>query len=222
MRLATARTPDGDELALCVSGADYTIRIGGRELMSSRAHCSEEGLAELACAELTGTAPRVLVGGLGLGYTLRAALDCLPEAAKLSVVELVPEIVEWVRGPLAHLAGSALDDARVSIVVGDVAEAIEREAAGSGLDALLLDVDNGPGALARPANAGLYDAAGLAAAYTALRPEGGLAVWSAEPDPGLYRRLEDAGFSAEIHRIGARGEPADPAHIVYVGRKATR
>jgi spermidine synthase len=197
-----ARAPDGAELVLARRGDEWVVRAGGRVLMSSRAHGSEEALAELALARVA-AARAVLVGGLGLGFTLRAALDRLPADARVIAVELVPEVVRWNRGPLAELSGRALDDPRVRLQQGDVGARIA-EARGA-WDAILLDVDNGPAALAHRANRGLYGGRGVRACRDALRPGGVLAVWSAGPDERYRARLEDAGFAVEERTVPARG-----------------
>jgi len=180
------------ELVLYRRGGEYVIRVDGRELMSSRAHGSEEAMATLACRSL-GPSSRVLVGGLGLGYTVRAALDSLPADAELVVAEIAPAVVEWNRGPLAHLAGRPLDDPRVTVHGADVAALLR---AGKRYDAILLDVDNGPAALTRKANQALYGDSGVATAKAALRPGGVFAVWSSDPDRRFTSRLRRAGFSS--------------------------
>jgi spermidine synthase len=210
-----ARAPDGVELVLARRDREWVVRAGGRVLMSSRAHASEEALARLALAR----APRpreVLVGGLGLGFTLRAALDLLPADARVVVAELVPAVVAWNRGPVAELAGRPLDDRRVRVEAADVAVVAARSA--GRLDALLLDVDNGPSALAHAANDRLYGAAGLAALRDALRPGGVLAVWSAGADPRFVARLGRAGFRAEAHAVP--GAPGARRDAVVVGVRA--
>ena len=190
-------------LILSQHDAEFVIRVGPRTLMSSRTHGTEELLAELACARIAERAgARLLVGGLGMGFTLAAALRHLPAGARVAVAELIPALVEWNRGPLAHLAGRPLDDPRVSVHAADVADMI-REAR-DGFDAILLDVDNGPDGLTRASNDWLYSPAGLSAAYRALRGRGILGVWSVAPDPRFTRRLGDAGFAAEAHVARAR------------------
>ncbi|HSD22289.1 MAG TPA: hypothetical protein VLC54_19725, partial [Anaeromyxobacter sp.] len=189
-----ARAPDGAELVLARRGDEWAVRAAGHVLMTSRAHGSEEALAAKALARAA--APRdVLVGGLGLGFTLRAALDRLPPGARVIVAELVPALVAWNRGLVAHLAGRPLDDPRVRVAPGDVLERIAGSA--GAFDAILLDVDNGPAALAHPANDRLYGEAGVRACHTALRRRGVLAVWSAGQDARYLARLERAGFTAE-------------------------
>ncbi len=198
--LGRTRTPDGTELTLAQHTSEYAIRANGQSLMSSRMHASEEALALLGCGRArTLTRPRILVGGLGMGFTLRQALDCLPVTARVLVVELVPDLVVWNRGPLGALANHPLDDPRVRVEEGDVAATI-RSSPGQ-FDAILLDVDNGPVALTSSSNAALYDRHGVAAARAALRPGGVLAVWSARDDPQFERRLRTAGFSVQRTRV---------------------
>lgn len=213
--LARATTPAGAELVLARRGDEHVIRVDGRVLMSSRQHGSEEEMAHLACERLQSrTAPRVLIGGLGLGFTLRAALDCLPPTAELVVGELVPALVEWNRGLLAPLAGSPLSDARVRVVEGDVAALIA--GARAEFDAILLDVDNGPSALTSPANARLYGPSGLRAARRALRAQGLLCLWSAGPDEAFAARLRESGFSVEVAQAGARGPTGGTRHVLFL------
>ncbi|ABS25933.1 spermidine synthase [Anaeromyxobacter sp. Fw109-5] len=208
-----ARAPDGAELVLARRGEEWAVRAAGRVLMTSRAHGSEEALAAEALGRVA--APRdVLVGGLGLGFTLRAALDRLPRGARVVVAELVPALVAWNRGLIGHLAGRPLDDPRVQVAEGDV---LGRLAADAAWDAILLDVDNGPAALAHPANDRLYGEAGVRACHRALRPGGALAVWSAGQDPRYLARLERAGFAAEAVVAPARGPSGGMRHAVFVG-----
>jgi spermidine synthase len=215
--LGRARAPDGTELVLYHRDGSYQIRVDGLELMSSRAHGSEEALAKLACAEIAGRrAPRVLIGGLGLGYTLRAALDALPAAAEVTVVEFFAAVVEWGRGPLADLAGRPLDDARVRVVVGDVLR--ELATATAAYDAIVLDVDNGPAALTLESNERLYRGVGLASVAAALLPRGVLAVWSADPDPAFSRRLRCAGFAVRSEAVRARLSKG-PRHTIFIARR---
>ena len=195
----------GEELPLILwqHGHEFVIRIGPLALMSSLAHGSEEALAERACRRIAARgSARVVVGGLGMGFTLAAALRELPPTASVLVAELIPALVEWNRGPLADLAGRPLDDPRVVVREGDVAEVIRGAAAS--LDALLLDVDNGPNGLTRSSNNWLYSHTGLRAAFRVLRGEGVLGVWSVAPDPGFTRRLIEAGFHVEEALIRAR------------------
>jgi spermidine synthase len=217
--LDTAKIPGSKgELRLLQRGAEFSIRLGTTELMNSRLHGSEEELARLACDRVKARArPRILVGGLGMGFTLRAALDLLGADARLEVVELVPAVVSWNRGPLAHLSGDGLSDARVSVQEGDVARAIG--AGDAAYDAILLDVDNGPAGLTRGANDRLYNLPGLGAALAALRPGGILAVWSAAPEPKFVERLRKAGFAVEEVRVRARGARGGARHIIWIATR---
>lgn len=197
---------------------EFSIQISGQtsELMNSRMHASEDALAELACAAITGTQqPHVLVGGLGMGFTLAAALRALGPSARITVAELVPEVVDWNRGPLGECAGRPLEDRRTHVHVGDVAELLRR---GAGTyDAVLLDVDNGPEGMTHHGNDWLYSPPGLEAARRSLRPGGVLAVWSATPDTRFTARLRQAGFRPEVHTIRAR--PGKGArHTVWLAR----
>ncbi len=216
-----ARTPDGGEVLLTVRDGIYTLRVDGRELMSSRAHGSEEALAELTCAAIRRRrAPRVLVGGLGMGYTLRAALDRLAADAWVCVAELMVAVVAWNRGPLAELARRPLDDRRVHAAAIDVVDALEGAASRGGLlDAVLLDVDNGPEPLTLPANRRLYDTQGVDLVRRALRPGGVLGLWSADPEPRYERRLSRSGFRVEVHRRRARGAGSGPQHVIYLAQR---
>ena len=219
--LATATVPDTDrELRLYRSGALYSIKMMGRgDLMNSRQHGSEAALATLACERMRPAGrPRMLVGGLGMGFTLRAALDALDERARVVVAELVPEVVAWNHEHLGALAGHPLDDPRTEVHVGDVAELLR--APGEGFDAVLLDVDNGPEAILRRENDWLYGRAGLHAAGRALRPGGVLAIWSASPDRTFSRRLLEAGFSIEEHRVRPHRAGKGGRHHIWVGRPA--
>jgi len=191
------------ELVLWQRDTEFVIRLGPHALMSSAAHGSEEALAEAACARLAGRAgARVLVGGLGMGFTLAAALRSLPADARVEVAELVPAVVEWNRGPLAHLAGRPLEDPRAGVVTADVADRIR--SARPAWDAILLDVDNGPDGLTVATNDRLYSDAGLRAAHAALRAGGVLGVWSVQPDAAFTDRLARAGFAVEEQRVRAR------------------
>ena len=209
-----ARVPDGSEMVLARRGDEWVVRASGRVLMTSRTHGSEEALAELALQRVA--RPRaVLVGGLGLGYTLRAALDRLAPDARVVVAELVPELVEWNRGPVAALAGRPLDDPRVRLAVGDVADRIA-EARGA-FDAILLDVDNSPSSMVMAGNDRLYGDRGVRACRRALRTGGVLAVWSAGTDPRYLARLRRAGFEAEERIVPARGQ-AGVRHFLFLAR----
>jgi len=209
--LDTAQVPGGGELRLFQRGAEFSIMLGANELMNSRLSGSEEALAEQACDRI-GARPgvRMLIGGLGMGFTLRAALARLPGDAEVAVAEIVPAVIAWARGPMATLHGGSLSDPRTRIVEGDVAAAI----AEGGWDAILLDVDNGPDGLSRPGNDRLYGAAGLARARVALRPGGVLAVWSAAPSKAFARRLDEAGFA--VDEVVARATRKGGArHVIW-------
>ena len=206
-------------MRLTVRDREYVIHVNGDTLMSSRMHGSEEALATLACEHArTSARPRVLVGGLGMGFTLRATLDLLPADASVTVAELIPAVVEWNHGPLAPLAGRPLDDRRVRIRSGEDVGFTLRANPG-GFDAVLLDVDNGPAAFTEAANHGLYDNAGVAAAYTALRAQGTLAVWSAWNDRKFEQRLRFHGFDARAERVRARLSRGGRWHTIFVGVK---
>lgn len=196
VHLDTAKVPGGDELKLMRRGNEFSILAGSVTLMNSRMSGSEIVLAQLACDRLRGRRNcAMLIGGYGMGFTLRAALSALGRDAKVTVAELVPEVVEWARGPMAELTAGCLDDPRVGIRKDDVGEVIASSRAR--FDAILLDVDNGPDGLSRAANDRLYTPHGLQAARNALRPKGLLAVWSAAPDKAFHRRLVHAGFAVE-------------------------
>ena len=215
--IGTAEVPGGDELRLYRRGDDFIIAIDRNELMSSRMSGSEEALATMTCDRLRSpNAASLLIGGYGMGFTLRAALATLGPDAKIAVAELVPGIIEWARGPMAELAAGCLDDPRAELVLGDVAKAIG--AATRRYDAILLDVDNGPDGLTREANEGLYSAAGLATAKAALRPGGILAIWSAAPDARFTRRLTAAGFQVEEVGVRARSNGKGPRHVIWFAR----
>lgn len=215
--LATATVPGGGEaLRLFRRGADFMIVLDRNELMNSRMRGSEEALATMTIDRLGTRDAHVLVGGYGMGFTLRAALGELSAAGKVTVVELVPEIIAWAKDEMAALTGDCLDDPRVAVVIGDVAAAI---AAGKAYDAILLDVDNGPDGLTRAANDRLYSARGLAAAKAALRPGGILAVWSAAPDRHFARRLGDAGFAVDEIALAARPNGKGPRHVIWFAAK---
>jgi len=195
--IGSARLPESrEELRLYRRGGEFSIRFAAGELMNSRAHESEDALADLACAKIADRPkPRVLVGGLGMGFTAAAVLKHLGAAGRVVVAELAPAVVEWNRGPLAELAGRPLQDARLRVREIDVGRVI-REAP-QAYDAILLDVDNGPGGLACKANDRLYSMAGLKAAHAALRPAGVLAIWSAASDRAFSKRLRRTGFELE-------------------------
>jgi spermidine synthase len=211
-----AIAPGGSELVLRQRGDAFEIRVDGRELMSTRAHGSEEQLALLAChrAALM-RAPRVLVGGLGLGYTLRSTLDVLPKDAHVVVAELVEPVIEWNRSILGGLANHPLNDNRVEVFHGDVAELLS--ACTHAYDVITLDVDNGPDDLSCIANAALYAEDGLRMVRRALREGGVLAVWSSSPSRAFEQQLLDAGFATRSVEVFARGDVGDPSHTIFLG-----
>ncbi|MDK2759795.1 MAG: spermidine synthase [Sphingopyxis sp.] len=214
----TAAVPGGDELRLYRRGDDFIIAIGGNELMNSRMSGSEEALAVMSCDRLADShAAHLLIGGYGMGFTLRAALAALGPEARITVAELVPAILDWARGPMADLSANCLDDARVDAVVGDVAAAIAE--GGGRYDAILLDVDNGPDGLTRPANDRIYSPAGLEVAKAALRPGGILAIWSAAPDARFTRRLIASGFRVEEVTVRARANGKGARHTIWFARR---
>jgi spermidine synthase len=199
-------------------GDEFTIFLERNELMSTRASASEEALATMTCARLgERISPQLLIGGYGMGFTLRAALAVLGRDAGIIVAELVPEIIEWARGPMEELTGDCLDDARVVLVKDDVAILID--AAKDGYDAILLDVDNGPDGLTRPVNDYLYGSRGLLAAMRALRPSGILAVWSAEPDRAFTGRLRAAGFEVEETTATEEADGRGARHVIWFAHK---
>jgi spermidine synthase len=218
--IAAAPVPGtAEELRLMRRGAELSIRLGPDELMNSRRGSSEAALAALACDRIAARErAQILIGGLGMGFTLRAALAVLGARARIVVAELVPAVSAWARGPMAQLFGDSLTDPRVHIRETDVGLLIRR--ARSAFDAIVLDVDNGPAALTRTTNDGLYDLAGLSAARAALRQGGVLAVWSARPDPDFTRRLRQTGFSVEEVRARANGARGGARHVVWIATRA--
>jgi spermidine synthase len=216
--LGTASAPDGTDIRLTRRDDEYVILANGRPLMSSRLHGSEETLATLGCTEARGLkCPRVLVGGLGMGFTLRAALDVLPPAAIVIVAELVPAVVQWNRELLGGLSGYPLSDPRVRVEVADVGFTLR--ASRGRFDAILLDVDNGPAAFTVDVNAGLYDNSGVAAAHAALGPGGTLAIWSAWEDTKFEQRLRFHEFAVEVVRVRARLTKRGTRHTIFLARK---
>ena len=212
--LDTAIVPDGGgELKLMRRGAEYSIMAGSIELMNSRLSGSEQALATLVCDRL-GARAHILIGGYGMGFTLRAALAVLGPAARVTVGELVPAVLDWARGPMAELSAGCLEDPRVTLAIGDVGELIA--AARGAYDAILLDVDNGPEGLSRKANDRLYDRAGLMAARRALTPGGILAVWSSAPSAAFSQRLRRAGFSVEEVKVRAGGGKRGARHVIWL------
>jgi len=220
-RIGTALIPGTKvELQLYQSGDLFSIKIPGRgELMNSRTHGSEKALAELACAKIAGVKkPRVLIGGLGMGFTLAAALKAVGPDAEVVVAELVPEVVDWNRTLIGACSGHPLEDPRSSVYVGDVADLIRRS--GGGFDAVLMDVDNGPEALVRRENDWLYSGDGLRATRAALRPRGVLAVWSASPDRAFSKRLQHAGFDVNEHVVRPHRAGKGPRHTIWIAAES--
>ena len=219
--LATARIPDGEELTLVSHGRDFIIMLGRDELMGTRMQFSEEQLAVLTLAELSAKAPRVLIGGYGMGFTYRAALGAVGDSGEVVVAEIVPEILDWARGPLSSLTGDSLDHPRGEVVLCDVAALIDDANDGTTgkFDAILLDVDNGPDGIVRDPNDRLYTRTGLAKAREALNPGGILSVWSAAPDHKFTRRLKDAGFHVDVREVRARPNNKGPRHTLWFARK---
>ncbi|WP_424949219.1 spermidine synthase [Deinococcus sp.] len=212
------------ELVLARRGNEYSIRIAGHqsELMNSRLHGSEDALAEYACELIVNRKrPAVLIGGLGMGFTMAAALKALGPDASVLVAELVPEVLEWNRGPMSMCAGYPLTDERAKVVIADVAEVLK--VSDAAFDAILLDVDNGPEGMTQAENDWLYSDAGLRAAQRALRPHGVLAVWSAGADDRFTARLKKAGFATETRMARARtglraGKGKGAQHIIWLAR----
>ena len=216
--LDTAPVPGGGELRLLRRGAEFSIRLGHNELMNSRLSGSEQALATLACEKLRARKrPHILIGGLGMGFTLRAALAVLGTQARITVAELVPAVVTWARGPMADVFGNSLSDPRVSLHEADVGDLIQ--SGRSAYNAILLDVDNGPEGLTRQANDVLYDLDGLRAARTALRPGGILAVWSSGPNPNFTRRLRKTGFDVDEVKLRATGARGGARHVIWIASR---
>lgn len=211
--IATAKVPGGVELRLIRHDNDHVIMVDSNELMNSRLGGSEEALAVMTCERLRKADAHLLIGGYGMGFTLRAALARLGPGGRATVAELVPEIIDWARGPMAKLTAGCLDDPRVELVITDVATAIA--SARNRYDAILLDVDNGPSGLVRAANDGLYSMKGLTTAKAALRPGGILAIWSAAPDTAFSKRLKDAGFKVDEVTVRARRNGKGPRHTIW-------
>ncbi|MES0199073.1 hypothetical protein [Mesorhizobium sp. M0011] len=218
VQLDSAKTPDGgQELRLKRRGTEFSIMLGTNELMNSRLSGSEEALAKLSCERIAGQSrPTILIGGLGMGFTLRAALTELANDAGIVVAELVPAVVAWARGPMAEIFGGCLDDPRVTIQEADVGQLIRSRPAA--WDAILLDVDNGPEGIVHKSNDALYSVHGLAAARSALKPGGVLAVWSQGPDIGFTRRLKQAGFGVEEVSTRANGKRG-ARHVIWIATR---
>ena len=213
-----AEVPGGPPLRLVRHGRDHIIMLERNELMSSRMSGSEASLGTMTCQRLRDPATaRLLVGGYGMGFTLRAVLAAVGPQARVVVAELVPGIIKWARGPLRELTAGCLDDPRVDLRIDDVGRQIGT--ARAGFDAILLDVDNGPDGLTREGNNSLYTLRGLRAARTALRPGGVLAVWSAASDAAFTRRLGQAGFDVEELRVPARENGKGPKHTLWFARR---
>lgn len=219
--IATAQIPGGDRLTLVSHGRDFIIMLGRDELMGTRMQFSEELLARLTLEQLEVPAPRVLVGGYGMGFTYRAALAALPPEGRLVVAEVVPEILDWARGPLAHLTGDSLNDPRGEVVLADVAALVDDAVDGTTLryDAILLDVDNGPDGIVREGNERLYTRTGIARMRDALESGGLLAIWSAAPDHKFTSRLRDARLEVEVRTVRARPNNKGPHHTIWFARK---
>jgi spermidine synthase len=212
---------NGGELSLHKRGAEFQIRVDGQELMNSRSHGSEEALAELACARVVHRPrPQILIGGLGMGYTLAATLQRLGPGSRVVVAELVPAVVTWNCGPLSDLAGQPLGDDRVTVRQVDVADLIKEK--NRAYDAIVLDVDNGPEGLTRKANDWLYSRSGLDTIFSALRPAGVLAVWSASPSRSFVHRLHGVGFEVKEVAVRARGPQGGGRHTIWLAGRGTR
>ncbi|RJX71313.1 spermidine synthase [Tsuneonella suprasediminis] len=219
--IATAQIPGGDTLELVRHGRDFIVMLGRNELMGTRMQFSEEQLAELTLERLQTPKPRLLVGGYGLGFTLRAALRLMGPQGSVTVAEIVPDILDWARGPMAELTGNSLRDPRAKIELCDVAALIDDAMDGTSppYDAILLDVDNGPDGIVRDGNERLYTRTGIGRARDALAPGGLLAVWSAAPDHKFARRLKDAGLDVEERTVRARPNNKGPRHTIWFARK---
>ena len=220
LQIDTARVPGADvELRLMRRGADFSMMLGPNELMNSRLSGSEEALATLACRRIEAVKrPNLLIGGLGMGFTLRAALAVLGTDARITVAELIPAVIAWARGPMASIFAESLNDPRASILNADVIEVIRSHP--SAFDAILLDVDNGPEGLIRKANDALYDLKGLKAIRRALRPGGVLAVWSSGPNPLFSKRLRDAGFDVNEVAVRATAKRSGARHVIWFATKS--
>src|SRR3984885_15760802 len=222
LQIDSARVPGAEvELRLMRRGAEFSMMLGPNELMNSRLSGSEEALATLACRRIeTVKAPHLLIGGLGMGFTLRAALAVLGPQARITVAELVPAVIDWAKGPMAEVFGDSLTDPRATILSADVVAVIGSQA--SAFDAILLDVDNGPEGLIRKANDALYDLKGLKAIRRALRPGGVLAVWSSGPNASFSKRLRDAGFYVNEVAVRATTKRSGARHVIWFAAKPGR
>ena len=215
LQIDAARVPGAEvELRLMRRGAEFSMMLGPNELMNSRLSGSEEALATLACRRIEALKrPHLLIGGLGMGFTLRAALAVLGSEARITVAELVPAVIDWASGPMADIFGDSLTDPRARILAADVIEVIQSRPAA--FDAILLDVDNGPEGLIRKANDALYDLRGLKAIRRALRPNGVLAVWSSGPNAAFSKRLRDAGFDVNEVAVRATTKRSGARHVIW-------
>lgn len=212
----TARMPDGKVISLYEHDGTYSVRVGGTELMSTRRHASEEKIAELVCAQAkTISGPRILIGGLGFGFTLKAALSVLPSDAMVVLAEILAAVVAWNRNPSFNLAANAMADRRVIVLQEDVADAISESR--DAFDCIILDVDNGSTALSTEGNRRLYTANGLFLIRTALRPGGCVAIWSAAPDPAFEKLLARAGFVVDVQRCRPHANSGG-WHTIFLGR----
>ena len=219
--IGSAQVPGGELLTLYRRGKDYMIVLDRNELMSSRMSGSEEALANMSCDRLKGRpSPHLLIGGYGMGFTLRAALAALDGKARVTVAELVPEIIDWARGPMVELAAGCLDDPRVTLLSADVADVIAQNP--GAYDAILLDVDNGPDGLVRAENDRLYSAQGLRASIAALKPGGVLAIWSAGADAAFTKRLGQTGLPVDEVKVRARSNGKGPQHVIWFVTKSSR
>jgi spermidine synthase len=218
LHLGTAQIPGGGELRLMRRGREFAIKLGSNELMNSRLTATEQALATIACDKIrTRARPKILIGGLGMGFTLRAALIVLGPQAQITVAELVPEVVTWARGPMAELFGDSLTDPRVRLHEADVGDLIR--AYRSEYDAILLDVDNGPNGITRASNDRLYDPTGLAAAHAALRARGVLAIWSSTPDAKFTARLRKGNFDVVENPVRAKGPQGGAQHFIWTATR---
>ena len=218
--IGTAPVPDGTgELRLMRRGSEFSIQLGQNELMNSRLGGSEKSLATITCKKIGNRkAPVILIGGLGMGFTLRAALASLGPEAKIIVAELVPAVLAWAHGPMVEIFGESLADPRVSLRQADVGQLIKSK--GAIFDAILLDVDNGPEGLTRESNDALYGIKGLNAAHTALRPGGVLAVWSSGPNQKFSSRLHTVGFEVDEVRVRSNGSRGGARHVIWIATRA--
>jgi spermidine synthase len=218
----TVDIQDGETLELYSHGRDFMIVLGHNELMSTRMRFSEEQLAVLTLEQLKAERPRILIGGYGMGFTLRAALARLGEGADVVVAEISEKILDWAQGPMADLTGDTLSDPRLDLKICDVAALIDDANDGTcaKFDAILLDVDNGPDGMVRADNNRIYSRTGLAKARDALKPGGIVAVWSAAPDPGFRRRMKEAGLMVDERNVRSRPGNKGAHHVIWFGRKA--